>query len=139
MSVTKRFVCAVPLACAMLALGLTATAGAARKPTVTVIAVSGNVTTYKKSFAVMSCRSVGTKDVTLHAEDADDYALSIDAKRLPGTIWIRGGDDDDAIDIKGKVTSVKRTGVPAKRKVTVKGKFAPGGIPGAFTVTGDCR
>lgn len=138
MSVTVRFVCLMAAACSLLALGLAATAGAARKPTVTIVAISGKVTTYKKAFAVTSCRSVGTKDVTLNAKDADDYALSINAKRLPGTIWIRGGDDEDALDIRGKVTSVTRKGSPGQRNVTVKGTFAPGGIPGAFTVTGDC-
>lgn len=138
MSITRRSACFVAAAFAIFPFVLTATASAAAKPTVTIVSTVDNVVSYKKSFPVKSCSFRGTTGVTLAAEDDDGYALTVKATKLRGTLWIRGGDDDDAIDIRGKVASVARSGPPARRKVTVKGAFTSGDARGVFTITGDC-
>lgn len=126
------------LGCVVVALAVGASADAARKPAVTVRGASGGVATYRKTFTVTSCRPAGAHAVMLVATDGEDYELAIEAKRLPGRLVISGGVDEEAAYIEGKVTAVGFAGPRAARKITVAGRFVPGGIPGTFTVTGAC-
>ncbi len=113
-------------------------AGAAREPTVTVTGRSDGVLTYRKSFGGVVCRVGGVHAVSLKATDGGEFELEVIAKKLPGTLVIAGGDGEDAVYFKGRVATVSFAGSRPTRRVTVKGRFAPGGITGVFTLTGDC-
>jgi hypothetical protein len=84
-----------------------------------------------QDFTVTSCENQGEADLVLEAT-ADAFALSVDAPDGTGTIAYTGGNEGDAIDLSGAVSSVV---VGDAGDFTVEGAWDSGEV---FTLTGSC-
>lgn len=85
------------------------------------------------SFALQSCENPDESTLGLVAENDASIVLTIDAANGSGTVTVRGGTEQDGLDLQGTITSIT---VGDTGDVTVNGTFA--GSNEAFTVTGSC-